>query len=163
MRLVYALLVAGAALSNSTAETVLASRSLPAGSLQVGKVYRLRAAVLVTAQNSTDTLAVKIRVGPTTLTGTVVGSSAAFDAVVGDVVTVDLEMVVRNIGSASIVIVSGIVSAEGAEAVATARVAFESLSLDSTVAQLVEVTGTWSVASASNSCRCDAFTLTELV
>jgi hypothetical protein len=70
---------------------------------------------------------------------------------------------VRNTGSTSVVLGSGFCSAPGAEGTATARVAFESLSLDSTVAQKIEATGLWSVANAGNSCRCDSFLVAEMV
>ncbi len=161
--LIYALIAAGTAFTNSTTETVLASYELPANHMQAGKVYHLHTAVFATATNSTDTLTVAVRVGPTTLTGTVVATTGAVDVADNNVVVIDLYMTVRNIGSASVVIVSGIGTILGAEGTATGRAVFESLSLDSEVAQLIEVTGDWSVASASNSCRADAFILTEIV
>jgi hypothetical protein len=163
MRLLYALLSAGTALTNSTTETVLGSYEIPANGLQAGKVYQLSGAVVATATNSTDTLRIRVRVGPTTLTGTVVADSAAVDVANGDVVAWNLTATVRNTGSTSVVLVSGFCSAPGAEGTATARVAFESLSLDSTVAQKIEATGVWSVANAGNSCRCDSFIVAEMV
>jgi hypothetical protein len=163
MRLLYTLLAAGTALTNSTAETVLGSYEIPANGLQAGKVYQLSGAVVATATNSTDTLRIRVRVGPTTLTGTVVADSGAVDVANGDVVAWSLTATVRNTGSTSVVLVSGFCSAPGAEGTATARVAFESLSLDSTVAQKIEATGLWSVANAGNSCRCDSFLVAEMV
>lgn len=163
MRLLYTLLAAGTALTNSTTETVLGSYEIPANGLQAGKVYTLSGAVVATATNSTDTLRIRVRVGPTTLTGTVVADSGAVDVANGDVVAWSLTATVRNTGGTSVVIVSGFCSAPGAEGTATARVAFESLSLDSAVAQKIEATGVWSVANAGNSCRCDAFLVAEAV
>ncbi len=163
MRLLYTLLAAGTALTNSTTETVLGSYEIPANGLQAGKVYTLSGAVVATATNSTDTLRIRVRVGPTTLTGTVVADSGAVDVANGDVVAWSLTATVRNTGGTSVVIVSGFCSAPGAEGTATARVAFESLSIDSAVAQKIEATGVWSVANAGNSCRCDAFTVSEAV
>ena len=158
--LIYALLAAGTALTNTTSETVLASTELAANALQVGQVYNLKAAVRATATNSTDTLTVRVRVGPTTLTGTVCASSGAVDVANNDVVIVDLQFVVRSVGASSVVIVSGSCSAPGAEGTATQRVAFESLSISSLVAQKVELTGAWSAASASDSCQAESFVLT---
>lgn len=163
MRLLYTLLAAGTALTNSTTETVLGSYEIPANGLQAGKVYTLSGAVVATATNSTDTLRIRVRVGPTTLTGTVVADSGAVDVANGDVVAWSLTATVRNTGSTSVVIVSGWCTAPGAEGTATARVAFESLSIDSAVAQKIEATGVWSVANAGNSCRCDHFTVAEAV
>jgi len=163
MRLLYALLSAGTALTNSTTETVLGSYEIPANGLQAGKVYQMSGAVVATATNSTDTLRIRVRVGPTTLTGTVVADSGAVDVANGDLVAWNLTATVRNTGSTSVVIVAGTCSAPGAEGTATARVAFESLSIDSTVAQKIEATGVWSVANAGNSCRCDSFLVAEMV
>ena len=163
MRLLYTLLAAGTALTNSTTETVLGSYEIPANGLQAGKVYTMSGAIVATATNSTDTLRIRVRVGPTTLTGTVVADSGAVDVANGDVVAWSLTATVRNTGSASVVIVSGFCTAPGAEGTATARVAFESLSLDSAAAQKIEATGVWSVANAGNSCRCDSFIVAEAV
>ena len=154
---------AGTAHSNSTTETVLASYTLPASSLCPGKVYHLHALAIATATNSTDTLTVVVRVGSTTLTGTVCASSGAVDVADNDVVVVDLYFTVRDADSSSVVIVSGFCSAAGAEGTATARVAYQSLALDTTVDNYIELTADWSVASASNSCRADAFIFTEMV
>jgi hypothetical protein len=163
MRLLYALLSAGTALTNSTTETVLGSYEIPANGLQAGKIYQLSGAVVATATNSTDTLRIRVRVGPTTLTGTVVADSGAVDVANGDVVAWSLTATVRNTGLTSVVLVSGFCSAPGAEGTATARVAFESLSIDSSLAQKIEATGLWSVANAGNSCRCDSFLVAEMV
>ena len=163
MHLIYVMIAAGTALTASSTETVLASTTLPANSFSPGKVYRVRGSVIATATNSTDTLTINVRVGPTTLTGTIVAASGAVDAANSDVVTFDVELVVRNVGAASIVIASGTCTAVGAEAVATARASYESLSLASTSAQKIEVTGTWSTTSGSNSCRADTLTVTEIV
>jgi hypothetical protein len=162
-KFIFLLLSAGTALTNSTSETVLASYTLPANSLQRGAEIQIESDVIATATNSTDTLNVKLRVGPTTLTGTVVGQSAAVDVANNDVVHVDVHCDVRNNGSASIVLCGGTITTLGAEGTATARVAFESLSLDSTVAQRIELTGTWSVASPSNSCRADRLTIAQAI
>lgn len=163
MRLLHALTTAGTALTASSTETVLASHTLKAYSLQPGKVYRLHAAVLATATNSTDTLTVKVRVGPTTLTGTVCASTGAVDVANSDVAVADLHLVVRDADSSSVVLVSGSASILGAEGTATMRAAFESLALDNAADQLVEVTGQWSSTNAGNSCRADAFLIFEAV
>lgn len=158
--LLYALPAVGAALTNTTTETVLASTEIAAKSLQVGQVYNLKAAVKATATNSTDTLEVKVRVGPTTLTGTVVATSGAVDAANDNVVVLDLSFYVRSVSSTSAVIAFGVCSTLGAEATATARAAFEQLSISNAVAQKFEITGTWSAASASDSCRAESMILT---
>jgi len=162
--LLYALIAAGTALTNSTTQTVLASTELPAYSLgSAPKHYHVHGVVIATATNSTDTLDVKVRIGSTTLTGTVVGDSGAVDVADNDKVIIDLDVDVRAVSAAGSVdvIVSGVVSAPGAEGTATARVAYEPLTLTASTAYKIEVTGTWSVASASNSCRADELTVIE--
>ena len=166
IQLLYALLAAGTALTNSTAETLLASHELPAASMQAGKVYDIDAVVIATATNSTDTLLVNVRIGPTTLTGTIVGAAAATDVADNNVVIVKLKAVVRSVSAAGLatIAVFGLVSLHGAEGTGTARAAYEILtSVNTLVTQRIEVTGTWSVASTSNSCRADALVVTELV
>jgi hypothetical protein len=155
-RLVSVLTAAGTAHAASTAEAVLASVSLPANFFQAGQVCRLRAAVLATATVSTDTLTVVVRVGGTTLTGTVCASSGAVDVADNDVVIVDLQFTVRSVGTAGVVIVDGFCTAAGAEGTVTARAAYQSLAPDTTAALLVELTADWSTTSA-NSCRAESF------
>lgn len=159
-KLLYSLAAAGTALTNSTSETVLASYEIPAYGLQAGQVIGIEGAVIATTTNSTDTLTVDLAIGPTSLTGTVIGTSGAVDVANNDKITWDISCVVRDADSSSVVLCYGSMSVLGAEGTATHRVAFEQLALDSGVAQKIEVTGTWSVASASNSCRADALVIT---
>lgn len=155
---------ANAALTNSTAETVLRSCSLPAYSFQVGKRYRVHAQVRATATNSTDTLTVLCRIGPTTLTGTTIASSGAVDVANNDGCVFDLQVMCRSVGSTGEILVTGAASVLAAEGAATLRYVYEDkTSLDMTAAQLIEITGQWSVASASNSCICEQFVIEELV
>lgn len=163
IRILAILLAAGTALTNSNAETVLTSYELPAYAAQKSKVYRIRGAVRATATNATDTLTVRLRIGQTTLTGTICASSGAVGVANNDVVVFDLTLVVRSDGSSGSVCVSGWMSAPGAEGTATARNAFEVISsFDTTKAYKLEITGEWSVANAGNSCQAEAFEVYEL-
>lgn len=154
---------AGTAYTNATAETLLGSAILKAGTLQVGKIIRVHAAVRATATNSTNTLRVDVRVGPTTLTGTIVATAAATDVADNDVVIVDLWGVVRSVGASGVVLWSGTCSVPGAEGTGTSRVALEVDTVDSTADQRIELTGTWSAASASNSAQLESLIVAELV
>lgn len=166
MRLLSLLLAAGTALSNSTTETVLGSVELPAGSLQANKVYQVRYSVRVTAQNSTDTLRVRLRVGPTTLTGTAVADSAAVDAAVDDVVVGAVDIVPRsgNPSTSGTVVAKGVATTLGAAGTVTARAAHAIVSsLDTKGAtQRIEVTGVWSVANAGNSAQLESLEVYEV-
>lgn len=155
------LVAAGTALSNSTTETILASYNMPGNSLQSGKRYKISGAVVASSTNSTDTLRVRLRVGPTTLTGTVILDGTAVDVANNDVIVFDISAQVRADG---VVIFSGFATLEGAEGTVTARAVFESVTVADVTATLrIELTGLWSVASASNSCRADAFDVDEIV
>lgn len=164
MRPISRLSAAGTALTNSTAETVLASIALPAYTLTLGKMLRLRCSVRTTAQNSTDTLTVRLRIGPTTLTGTAWFTSAATDEVVDDVCVIDLEIAVRAVSAAGLLTLVAAGSASPPDANGTAMVSIAPApltTLDIAAVQRIEVTGQWSVASASNSCQAEMFTVYE--
>ena len=81
---------AGTALTNSVAETRLGVYSILAGGMQVEKEYQLFAQVRATATNATDTLQVRFRCGPTTLTGTAVWASTAVDVANDDIITIQI-------------------------------------------------------------------------
>jgi hypothetical protein len=158
-RLITRDLAAGTPLTNSIAETVLASHSLAAAHFQAGHVYGFRASVRVTAVAAAHTLQVRVRLGDATLTGTVLADSGAVAVSANDVVVIDLQLTCRVQGTAGVVLVAGSISAPGAEGTATLRVALEVDGVDTTVAQLLEVTGVWSVADVGNSCQSESFTL----
>lgn len=167
-RLIALLAAAGTALTNSTTETVLTSYALVTGvplaaySFQVGKSYRIRGSVRATATNSTDTLRVRLRIGPTTLTGTVVADSTAVDVADNDLFIFDVTVTCRAVGSTGEILIAGSASVIGVEGTATMRTTFERItSFDTTSAQRIEVTGVWSVASASNSCQAESFSVEE--
>lgn len=158
IRLIASLILAGTALTNSVAETSLGSASIPAYGMAAGKIYRVRGSVRVTAQNSTDTLTVKVRFGTTTLTGDVLVTSAAADAVVGDVVYFDLDLVCR----AASYVARGTFASLGQPGTPTVRTVHAIVANSNAAAHLVEVTGQWSVANVGNSCQLETFELYEV-
>lgn len=169
-KLIARIVAAGTALTNSTTETVLASyalatsQPLPANFWTVGKQIKIRALVRATATNSTDTLQVRVRMGPTTITGTVIFDSTAVDAADNDVTYVDLTVTCRTVGTSGVLEVMGGGSIEGVAGTATVRARRAAVtSYDTTIDQRIEVTGTWSVASASNSCQAESFEIYEAV
>lgn len=162
MKLLDVKTAAGTALSNATAETLLGSTVLVAGALQPGKVIKVRGSVRATATNSTDTLNVKVRLGPTTLTGTVIFDATAVDVADANVMVFDVELVPR--ATLTDVVAVGFGTIEGAVGTVTARGAHVIVgSLNFAVAQRIEVTGTWSVASSSNSCQLESLNVYECV
>lgn len=153
---------AGTALSNSTTETSLASWAIPADSLTPGKVYLISGGVRVTAQNSTDTLALGVRFGTsaTMSSNTAVGASTAVDAAVSDLATFSFFL---HCHSATRAVITGTMSDVDAEGTVAMENYQEILTIATGTAYRLDVTGTWSVASASNSCQAEAFSVIEIV
>lgn len=150
-----AIVAAGTAHTNSTDEAILASHSIPANRLRDGTRIRIFAQVIATATNSTDTLTLKIRVGG--VAGTVIFATAAIDVADNDIGVIVAEAVIRTDGASGTLVGAGIGSL-GVPTTGTARgSSIGSTAIDTTAAQVVCVTGDWSVASASNSCRADIF------
>jgi hypothetical protein len=164
LHLVKAITAAGTAHTNSTDEAVVASYVFPANYFQDGKCIQMRCAVRATATNATDTLTIRIRFGPTTLTGTAVFTSAAIDAVDADICVMDVMATVRDADSSGTIVFAGFASPPDATGTAVVSIAPVPItSLDFTAAQRLEVTADWSVASASNSCQAELFIVTEIV
>lgn len=69
----------GSSLTGTTSETVLKSKSIPANTLASGRRLRVWFLVRVTADAGATTLTVRLRLGPTTLTGTALIASTAVD------------------------------------------------------------------------------------
>lgn len=147
---------ASTAVSNTTTETLFdKSYSIPANSLRVGQLIRIRYQVIATATNSTDTLAVKLYIGG--LTGTALISHAATDVADNNVVSGEYEVILRTVGASGTMVGCGtyksVPAAEGTMTIKDDILA--STAIDTTAAQVIGVSATWSVASASNSCRLD--------
>jgi hypothetical protein len=154
------LAAAGAALSNATAETVLAGGTILKNSLIAGQLVQCRFQGIVTAANSTDTLTVRLRIGG--VAGTALIAMAAQDVAANDVFTGEFELAIRGIGAsgamAGVGTFKSIPAAEGTMTIRDDILA--QAAIDTTADQQVCVTGQWSVANAGNSCRVDFFRLT---
>jgi hypothetical protein len=122
-------------------------------------VIKIRYQGIVTAQNSTDTLALKLYFGG--LTGTVLISHAATDVGTNDVFQGEYELVVRDIGATGHIVGAGtyksVPAAEGTMTVKDDILA--STAIDTTAAQQIGVSATWSTNNAGNSVRLDVLTV----
>lgn len=150
--------VANVAVAASTALTASSTETnfdnsvvtIPANTLRVGDVIRVRAQGICTATNSTDTFTAKIKLG-----STVILSTGAVDVANNDIFYLEAEAVVRTIGSSGTVVAAG-VQALGAEGTVTAKPGkLASATADTTGAITLAVSGQWSSTSAGNSCRLD--------
>lgn len=150
---------ASTAVTNTTTATTFDTKySMPANSLKPGDVIRVQYQGIATATNSTDTLAIDLVFG-----GTTVAATAATDATNNDIFTGVVEFHVRSVGATGTFTAGGICSALGASGTATGRAVFKaSTAVDTTAAFDVGVQATWSVANAGNSCRLDCISI-ELI
>ena len=147
---------ASTAISNTTTETAFDKKAtIPAFSLAPGSLIRIKFQGIATATNSTDTLAIKLYIGG--LTGTALLSLAATDVANNDVFQGEYELIVRDIGATGHIVGCGtyksIPAAEGTMTVKDDILA--STAIDTTAAQDIVVSATWSAASASDSVRLD--------
>ncbi|HYF25968.1 MAG TPA: hypothetical protein VD931_09545 [Baekduia sp.] len=136
--------------SNSTDEAVLASYVFPANFFVSGKVIKFECALEAPSTNGTDTLTIRVRFGPTTLTGTAVATSSAIDAANDDKCYISGTIIVRDADSSGTIIAAVMMNDPDAVGQATESYVAEVSSLDFTAAQRLEVTADWSVAHADN-------------
>lgn len=132
--------------TNTTVATAhAATKLLDVSELRVGDRLRVRAACKATSTNSTDTLAVTLKLGTVTLAGT-----TAADVANNDFVTFDGELEVKAIGASGFLQgfttglhkLGGTISATGNVLVSQA--------IDLSADIYLTLVETWSVASASN-------------
>jgi hypothetical protein len=148
----YVSIAASAALTNSTTETTLDTRTIAANFLKAGDVVEIIGQGIATATNANDTLTIKIKLG-----GTVVCATAAVDVADNDVWFLHTFVTIRTDGASGTMVASGIQQV-GVEGTATMRMDIVASSAVDTTGTLAAIlTATWSAASAGNSCRNDAF------
>lgn len=155
---------AGATLTNTTDETVLKSHSFAADYFQAGNSYRYTATVSAPSTNGTDTLQIRARVGGTTLTGTVIAATAAIDVADDDTAVISGEITCTATGSAGTANASAATAGPDAAGAATGSGQYTAVTgLDTTAALLLEITGEWSAASASNQCAAQSLVIDEMI
>jgi hypothetical protein len=162
--LVLAAIAAGTDHENTTDEAVMngGSYSIPANTLKAGDVFRVRCALKVTDNNSTDTLTTTLRLGTAALTGTAVIATAAVDSADNDVVYFDVDIVIRSIGASGKFAACG-VQANGVPGTVTAKpFVLAETAIDTTVANFISVTSDWSVAHADNEVNLEVFNVSKL-
>lgn len=152
----YVATAASAAVTTTTAETLFSNQaSIEQNTLKPGDRLRIRFQGIVTAQNSTDTLALKLYIGG--LTGTVLMTEAAQDVGTNDVFDGEFEIVVRTNGATGTIVGTGTCKsvAAGAGTATYKDAILASTAIDTTAAQVVGLSATWSTNNAGNSCRLD--------
>jgi hypothetical protein len=162
LKLISADVADGTTHSNSTDEAVLASYVFPANFFTSGKVIKFDCALEVPSSNATDTLTVRVRFGPTTLTGTALATSSAVDSANSDVCAITGTIVCRDADSSGTIVAMIFLNDPDATGQATESYVAEVSSLDFTAAQRLEVTGDWSVAHADNDVNSLIFNVYEV-
>lgn len=140
---------ASATVANTTTQTtflgtVTGEKTLPANSLVVGKTLRIRA-LGVLSSTSTPNLTIVAKLGSTTVATTGVVAQTGTPTNVGTELSVDITC--RTAGA------SGSVFAQGFFRYGTVFMpiaATAAVTLDTTAAQIIDLTATWSVANSGN-------------
>jgi len=152
----YSNTAASTAISSTASETAFSlAYSVPANSLVPGEVIDIFWQGIATATNGTDTLAIKVYIGGTS--GTLLFTHAATDVADNNVFSGWYKLIIRTVGASGTLVGFGHgKSVPAAEGTMTAKDdILASTTIDTTAAQQIAVSATWSNASASNSCRLD--------
>ncbi len=121
------------------------SYTIPANTLRVGDVIRVKAQVTVVDNNSTDTLTLLLNLG-----SNLVVTTAAVDVADGDVGYIEADIVIRAIGATGGFQATG-VQGLGVPGTVTAKPFLKNdATVDTTAALKVAINADWSVAHADN-------------
>lgn len=141
----------GTAVTNTVAETVMSTFTIPAGALKQGRVIDFVAGFIATSTNATDTFRYRIRMGG--VAGAVIADTTAIDLANNDVGCIMGHITIREDGAAG-----SIVGAAQSILKTTATPnLLDATALDLSLAQTLVLTCQQSVASAANSTRTTLF------
>jgi hypothetical protein len=154
--LAYANVAASAAVTSTSSETAFdKSYSIPANTIKVGTLVKIRYQVIQTAANGTDTVAVKLYLGG--VGGTTLIAHAATAGVVNGILTGEYELVCRTDGTSGTIVGVGtyksVVAAEGT--MTTKDDILASTAINTQAAQVVAVSCQFNTTNAGNSARLD--------
>lgn len=145
----------GSALTNTTTETTLATHTVAANEFLADSEVEIEGSITVTSGNGNDTLTARVKLGGSTL-----ATSPAFDVTnAGDQIHFRVVGYWRTIGASGKLVVKYAnfsCNAQAAPIAGAIGVAGE-ITLNTTGTLACIVTGQWSAASASNSCKAQAF------
>jgi len=158
---IYRNVAASTAVSATTSETFFDKyATIDANTLKAGTVLKIRYQGIATATNSTDTLAIKCYLATGIVAGSITGtaliSAAAVDVANNDTFSGEATIIIRTAGASGTLVASGLYKTTAAEGTATMKDDITaSTTVDTTVAQYLGVSATWSTNNAGNSCRLD--------
>jgi hypothetical protein len=133
--------------TNTTDETTMATITVPAYNVKTDYRIEAHCQVEIPSSDSTDTFALKLKLGSTAL-----GTVTAFDATNDDVCWVKLEGYIDSSAELLHFLALDGRTGQAADVEETVDVAF-----DTDTDKVFTVTGTWSVAAAANQAVCKFF------
>jgi len=142
----YANTAASTAVSNgvSTEQFFDLSYSVPAGTLKVGDVLEIEGLAVVSAAAGTDTGTVKLYIG-----GVTIVTTAALDLTTADLVYFKGTVIVRTIGASGTIVAGGIDTIGPAASATLKPFSLASSTLDTTVANIIRASITYSATTAT--------------
>ena len=151
--LAYAAVAAGTlGPTGGTAETTLQSYELAANTIKAGTVVRVRATIRATAQTSTTTLTVKLKLGSTAIV-----TISAFDMGASDIIRLDMEITGRAApGATAAVVVTGLATGTAAGSAVNNAIVLAPANYATNGALTLALTGQFS-ASDANAVASDQF------
>lgn len=160
LRVTQLALAIGTAVENTVTEGSVARKIFAAYELTPGKAYQFDAVVIASATNATDTLIAAVRFGTsaTPTANTACATGTAVDVANGNMVVVRGILHVQSATRAVLTLNMNDAGADGTAVKAYSEV----LVINPAVANYLDITAKWSVASAGNVAACDAFGVFEL-
>ena len=154
--LAYSQTAASTAVTNATTVEQYFDKtySVPADTLKAGTVVHLKLAGIVTGSASTDTLTIKLYIGSTALVTT-----AAVDSEDNDIWYADVDVLVRTAGGSGTFVAIADYQDPDAGTLATKRTLTGSTAIDTTGANVIRASATWSATNATCTCRQDILTV----
>lgn len=152
----YSNTAASSAITATSTETAFSlSYTIPALTLVPGETIDIDWQGIATATNGTDTLRIRVYIGGTS--GTLLFDHAAQDVANNDVFFGTYALIIRTVGASGTMVGRGFgKSVAAAEGTATLKDdILASTTIDTTAAQQIVVSATWSSTNAGNSCRLD--------
>lgn len=142
--------------ANTTSETsffgtLVGTKTLPANFLKVGKTIRVRVAGLGTS-TGTPSMVIRLRLGATLVAGTL--GTLTMTNLAQNSWTAYIDMTCQATGASGSVVAAGFISVATATSPLGNGFGTAGATIDTTVSQVIDVTGTWSAAAPLNSFIC---------
>ena len=157
---VFSAIVASTVLTNTTVATKYDQNyTFPVRSLHAGDTIRMTGEISIPSGNSTDTLATDIMLGTQ-----VIVTLAAFDPTNGggDIIDFTCNIEIRTDGASGTMVAWGQFEKNVNGTTTVVEWQLASTAIDTTAVQQAAIRGTWSVASASDQSRLDAFNIVRI-